>query len=94
LQSNFNEVILDHLKFQKLKVTTSVIGQLFCEVRRPVGEKSVILILRKNRPVLHTSKSNMNNQAAPIAIPSKTNLKGKPVTKRISLKRKYARLYF
>jgi hypothetical protein len=27
-----------------------------CEVRRPVGEKSIILILRKNRPVQHTSK--------------------------------------
>jgi hypothetical protein len=27
-----------------------------CEVRRPVGEKSVILILRKNRPVQHTSE--------------------------------------
>jgi hypothetical protein len=28
----------------------------YCEVRRPVGEKSVILILRKNRPVQHTSE--------------------------------------
>jgi hypothetical protein len=27
-----------------------------CEVRRPDGEKSVILILRKNRPVQHTSE--------------------------------------
>jgi hypothetical protein len=29
-------------------------AQIACEVRRPVGKKSVILILRKNRPVQHT----------------------------------------
>jgi hypothetical protein len=28
----------------------------WCEVRRPAGEKRVILILRKNRLVLHTSE--------------------------------------
>jgi hypothetical protein len=27
-----------------------------CEVRQPAGEKRIVLILRKNRPVLHTSE--------------------------------------
>jgi hypothetical protein len=41
---------------EKLVEYCKGVGLEFCEVRRPVGEKSVVLILRKNRPVLHTSK--------------------------------------
>jgi hypothetical protein len=53
------------------------------KVRRPVGEKSVILILQKKTARCSTPlKSNMNNQAARIAIHFQTNFKGKPVTQK------------
>jgi hypothetical protein len=39
-----------------------------------IGEKSVVLILRKNRPVQHTFKSNKNYQAARIEIHNKIDL--------------------